>query len=248
MQLERIVVDASDASVAEPALGVATARVDRRARCRPRVSGCSTNTRTRDSSAPLISNDRILRRRADQRDRSRFDVRQKRVLLRLVEAVDLVGEQDRAAPQSSSRSSRLARRSRGRAARLRSRRENGDELAIGVLRDESRERRLARSPAGPRRPSSRRCPSRSPRAAACPARGGAAARRYSSSVRGRMRAASGCAGARRARTATDLSLPPDVPASARRSRRHGQRDQRAPRSTARTPRRSSRGMRQPGFD
>ncbi len=40
--------------------------------------------------------ERILRRRADQRERAVLDRRQQRVLLRLAEAVDLVEEQDRA--------------------------------------------------------------------------------------------------------------------------------------------------------
>ena len=40
----------------------------------------------------------VLRRRADQRDHSLLDTGQERVLLRLVEAVDLVEEQDRALP------------------------------------------------------------------------------------------------------------------------------------------------------
>ena len=39
---------------------------------------------------------RVLRGRADERDRAVLDMREERVLLRLVEAVDLVDEQDRA--------------------------------------------------------------------------------------------------------------------------------------------------------
>ena len=56
----------------------------------------STKTFDRDSSAALTSNDGILGRRADEHDVAGFDARQKRVLLRLVEAVDLVDEDDRA--------------------------------------------------------------------------------------------------------------------------------------------------------
>ena len=41
---------------------------------------------------------RVLRRRADQRDHSLLDAGKERVLLRLVEAMDLVEEQDRALP------------------------------------------------------------------------------------------------------------------------------------------------------
>jgi hypothetical protein len=40
---------------------------------------------------------RVLRRRADEDDVARFDAREKGVLLRLVEAVDFVDEDDRAA-------------------------------------------------------------------------------------------------------------------------------------------------------
>ena len=47
---------------------------------------------------------RVLGRRADQDDVARLDVRQERVLLRLVEAVDLVDEEDRAAARRRARS------------------------------------------------------------------------------------------------------------------------------------------------
>src|SRR5213595_2267101 len=40
----------------------------------------------------------VLRRRADERDDAGLDPRQKRILLRLVEAKDLVAEEDRALP------------------------------------------------------------------------------------------------------------------------------------------------------
>ena len=50
---------------------------------------------------------RVLRRRADERDQPLLDRRQQRVLLRLVEAVDLVEEEDRRAPAA-----RAARRAR----------------------------------------------------------------------------------------------------------------------------------------
>ena len=64
------------------------------------VSGCSTNTRTRDSSAPLISNDGFSVVAPISVIVPRLDVRQKRVLLRLVEAMDLVGEQNRSRARS----------------------------------------------------------------------------------------------------------------------------------------------------
>ena len=43
---------------------------------------------------------RVLGRRADEHDVARLDARQERVLLRLVEAMDFVDEQDRAAAAS----------------------------------------------------------------------------------------------------------------------------------------------------
>ena len=46
---------------------------------------------------------RVLGRRADQRDVAGFDARQERILLRLVEAVDLVDEQDGAARRHAAR-------------------------------------------------------------------------------------------------------------------------------------------------
>ena len=46
---------------------------------------------------------RVLGRRADEHDVAGFDARQERVLLRLVEAVDLVDEEDRAAARAAAR-------------------------------------------------------------------------------------------------------------------------------------------------
>ncbi len=62
-------------------------------------NGCSTYTAARESSALFTSNDGILGRCADERDEALLDERQKRILLRLVEAVDLVHEQDRMTPR-----------------------------------------------------------------------------------------------------------------------------------------------------
>ncbi len=61
------------------------------------ASGASTNTCDRESSAEIDLERRVLRRRADQHDVAGLDVGQERVLLRLVEAVDLVDEEDGAA-------------------------------------------------------------------------------------------------------------------------------------------------------
>jgi len=85
---------------------------------------------------------RILSRRADQHEQSVFDVRQERVLLRLVEAMNLVDEHERALP--SSRPARLG--GRDRVANLRNARQHCRERLereARVLRDQLRERRLA---------------------------------------------------------------------------------------------------------
>ena len=59
-------------------------------------SGFSTKTFERDSSAALTSNDGFSVVAPIEHDVAGFDARQERILLRLVEAVDLVDEDDRA--------------------------------------------------------------------------------------------------------------------------------------------------------
>ena len=63
-------------------------------------------TLERDSSAAFTSNDGILGGRADQDDVAGFDARKKRVLLRLVEAVNLVDEHDGALVHAGAASAR----------------------------------------------------------------------------------------------------------------------------------------------
>ena len=60
------------------------------------ASGLSSNTRARDSKAALIANDGFSVVAPIKHDRAVFDVRQERILLRLVEAVNFVDEQQRA--------------------------------------------------------------------------------------------------------------------------------------------------------
>ena len=60
-----------------------------------RVSGSKVKIWLRLSSGVLIGEERVLRRRPDQDDDAVLHVRQQHVLLGLVEAVDLVEEQDR---------------------------------------------------------------------------------------------------------------------------------------------------------
>ena len=102
----------------------------------------------------------VLGRRADQRDEALLDGGQQRILLRLVEAVDLVEEQDRAR-----RPSCRAARGRGRAPRARPSRSPTPRTAPRTPRRCS-QRRCARasscrSPADRRRSTSARGPRRS---------------------------------------------------------------------------------------
>src|SRR5690606_12715196 len=84
----------------------------------------------------------VLGGRPDQRDHAFFDVRQERILLRLVEAMDLVAEEDRAAPFGGEALLRFtddlahARHAFGHGA-------EDHEGLVGVVRDEPGEGRLA---------------------------------------------------------------------------------------------------------
>ena len=57
----------------------------------------SKNLRARNERAVYVK-ERIVRGRANQPEISSFDIRQKNVLLRLVEVMDLVNEQNRLSP------------------------------------------------------------------------------------------------------------------------------------------------------
>ena len=134
---------------------------------------------------------RVLGRRADQRDGAVLDVRQERVLLALVEAVDLVDEQDRAAALEREPVLGLGDRRRGPR-----RRRTSPRTPAGTRRSTASARRRASDvlpvPGGPHsrrlerwpRVTDRRSGPRSPTRLPWPTN--------SSSVRGRMRAASGC--------------------------------------------------------
>ena len=67
----------------------------------------------RDRSAEFDLEVGVLGRRADERDRAVLDVRQQRVLLGLVEAMDLVEEEDRARAVQGEPVLRLGDRARG---------------------------------------------------------------------------------------------------------------------------------------
>ena len=87
---------------------------------------------------------RVLRRRADQRHEALLDRRQQRVLLCLVEAMDLVEEQDRA---RAARPEPLAGALKHLADVLHRRGDRREllERCAGARRDDARERRLARA-------------------------------------------------------------------------------------------------------
>ena len=161
---------------------------------RPRRAAAASCTVARDSSAELTSNDGFSVVAPMKVNNPRLDVRQEGVLLRLVEAVHLVDEDDRRPP---------AARQLGALDRLADvldaaeHRRDGEELGVEGLRDEPRERRLLPTPGGPTgssecsRPVSKAVRSGFARAERCcwPI--------TSSSVRGRRRSASGASAAAR---------------------------------------------------
>ena len=71
------------------------------------ASGSRRSTLQRDSSAALTAKDGFSVVAPMSDDRAVLDVRQKRVLLRLVEAVDLVDEHDRARGRDGAAAARL---------------------------------------------------------------------------------------------------------------------------------------------
>ena len=106
------------------------------------VCGRNSNSAHRDSSARVDLEVRVLGGGADQRDQARLHHGQQRVLLRLVEAVDLVEEQDRAAAVRR-RAGRGPAPITGRHVRLAHlHRRQLLELRAGGVRDDPRERRL----------------------------------------------------------------------------------------------------------
>jgi hypothetical protein len=90
---------------------------------------------------------RVLRRRPDQRQEARLDRRQERVLLTLVEAVDLVQEEDRAASVAAQPVAGLAQHP-AHVAHADLHRRELLEVRLRRRRDDPGERRLA----APRRP------------------------------------------------------------------------------------------------
>ncbi len=140
------------------------------------VSARSTTTLARESSAALTSNDGFSVVAPIEHDRARLDVGQERVLLRLVEAVDLVDEQHRALVALIALLRRLGHRLAQILDARHDRRER-DEARVRLGRQQARQRGLA----GARRPpqDQRRQRPRLERApqAACPGPGCAPARR-----------------------------------------------------------------------
>ena len=207
---------------------------------------------------------RVLGRRADQRHEAFLHRRQQRVLLRLVEAVDLVEEEDRAV---AGRAEPLAR-ARQHLAHILDRRRNGGELLErGARRSRRRCARASSFPtrAGRRRSTSARGPRRSRAAAPSPRPARAAGPTNSSSVRGRRRRASGatsparcdaasekrslmaqvCSARGRDQPARGGDRPPQPPDPGRHDEPAGQRDggRRAPARLPRGERRRVRALR-----
>ncbi len=119
-----------------------------------------------------------------------LDVRQERVLLRLVEAMDLVDEEHRAAagraaPRTGRRDDVLDLADAG------GHRAERDELGVGRCRQEPRERRLACARRAPENQRMEQCRDPMRVGAADPGPSRCAWPTNSSSVRGRMRSASG---------------------------------------------------------
>ncbi len=105
-------------------------------------NGCSTYTAARESSALFTSNDGILGRRADERDQPLLDERQKRILLRLVEAVHFVDEENRV-PAGLLQIELGAIHRFAYVLDAREHRRERDEFRVERLRHQPRERRLA---------------------------------------------------------------------------------------------------------
>ena len=117
------------------------------ARCRmlwiaSRSRAFSTNTCDRESSAELTSNEGFSVVAPIEDDVAGLDAGQEGVLLRLVEAVNLVDEQDRPPPELSPRLLGLGHH-RLDLLDARQHGAEGDEVRAGDLRDEAGERRLA---------------------------------------------------------------------------------------------------------
>ena len=134
---------------------------------------------------------RVLRGRADERDRARLDVRQERVLLRLVEAMDLVEEEHRAlAVLGQPRLGRGDRLAQILDARLH--RREPDEVRAAPAPARMRASVVLPVPGGPHKMSDGSARSAAVRSRMRPGPTRCAWPTNSSRSRGRMRSASGC--------------------------------------------------------
>ena len=169
-------------------------------------SGSSTYTAGARQQRAVHLERRVLGGGADERDQAALDERQERVLLRLVEAVHFVDEQDGVAARARERRLGLLHRLAD-VLHAGEHRGERDELGVEGLRHQARERGLARRPAGPTGSSSAACRTRTPGAAACPARAGGCWPTTSSSACGRSASASGAAGSRLAEQVAHMARP-----------------------------------------
>ena len=138
---------ATAAPAGEPAFGVGRARSSSSADSSGPAAP-ARSTRSRDSSGGVHLEVRVLGGRADERDEPVLDTRQQRVLLRLVEPVDLVEEEDGARCRRLARSRARPRR-RARRPRLAETADSSSNSAGTCRGDDPREGGLARCPAGP---------------------------------------------------------------------------------------------------
>ena len=169
-------------------------------------SGSSSYTCVREMQRRVDLEVRVLRRRADQRHEPRLDVGQQRVLLRLVEAVDLVEEEDRA---PAARAEPLPRPREHLAHVLHRRRDRRQLLERGAGRARRRSARASscRCRAGRRRSSERTRSSSIARRSAEPSPRTCSWPTNSSRVRGRSRCASGATSPARRSAASEKRSP-----------------------------------------
>src|SRR5688500_865633 len=99
-QLDRVVIDVQS-KLAQPAIVVGRRAADQLAEVVDRYRLQHEHSHSRQQSTVHLER-RILSGRADESYGSAFDMRQKRVLLCLVEAMNLIDEQDRLAPKLQS--------------------------------------------------------------------------------------------------------------------------------------------------
>ena len=182
---------AADLERAEAALGVGQRAPQDRHDLLGASSGCEhVDLRAREQRGVHLER-RVLRRGADEDDRAGLDVRQERVLLGLVEAVDLVDEQDGAAGRASAGARSAAAMTSLISLMPDVTALNAMKSAPATVASSRASRRLARAGRSPEDQGVQRAVVERLAQRPCRGRAGAAWPTNSSSVRGRIRSASG---------------------------------------------------------